>query len=636
MFPTHHPSLNQLWSHLLLEELCRWGVAHCCLAPGSRSTPLVMAATQLPQLQQHHHFDERGLGFLALGLAKASATTVAVITTSGSAVANLYPALIEAHHSGVRLVIISADRPPHLHDCGANQSIRQTGMFANYPRARLELPPPSRSLTAGALLMHVDQSMAAIQTETGGVLHINCMFDEPLYPQEPALDFSDYLRELDAWRNHQQPLTQAIEPAPLPLPEACDWQAFVNKPGLIVAGALSDPASAQAVLALATQLGWPVLADIQSQLKFEPAVIGLADLLLCDEAARDLLAQHCHLLQFGGRLVSKRLQAFIDTQPWAAFWVVHPGDYPLAPGRNSSRFFPAPIAPWCHALQRGLLTQQGLLAQRDMLTPRDQPLTPAERPAATAPLAGPETAAGANDPAHLNGYQKQNSLHILNNLQRLNNKRRQRLIEHFESGDALSEPAVAYQVLKAAPLKSRVFAGNSLSIRLLDMVGGNLPASLHLFANRGASGIDGLVATAAGCARLDATPCTLLLGDTSLLYDLNSLALVRDLPGPLAIVVLNNDGGGIFHLLPVPNEQLLREHYQRPHGYHFADACRMFNLAYSRPDTLPAFAALYQQTLAGQQTRIIEVVVDAQQTALAIKQLTQRSTPHHVQGTPTP
>lgn len=141
---------NRRWATLILESLTRHQVKHVCIAPGSRSTALTLAAAAHPHLICHTHFDERGLGHLALGLAKASGTPVAVIVTSGTAVANLYPALIEASLTGEKLVLLTADRPPELIDCGANQAIRQPGMFASYPVQALDLPRPTlKSARAG-------------------------------------------------------------------------------------------------------------------------------------------------------------------------------------------------------------------------------------------------------------------------------------------------------------------------------------------------------------------------------------------------------------------------------------------------------------------------------------------------------
>ena len=172
---------NRRWATLILEALTRHQVQHVCIAPGSRSTPLTLAAAAHPHLICHTHFDERGLGHLALGLAKASGQRVAIIVTSGTAVANLYPALIEAGLTGEKLVLLTADRPPELIDCGANQAIRQTGMFASHPVQSLDLPRPTPEISARWLVSALDNTLAH---QTHGAVHINCPFAEPLYGED--------------------------------------------------------------------------------------------------------------------------------------------------------------------------------------------------------------------------------------------------------------------------------------------------------------------------------------------------------------------------------------------------------------------------------------------------------------------
>ncbi len=191
-FSNQHATFNHVWSSLLLEELFRLGVRDLVLAPGSRSAPLTMAAAAHQGFRRHLHFDERGLGFMALGLAKGRNRPVAVIMTSGTAVANLWPAVAEAQLTGVPLIILSADRPHELIDNGANQAIDQQGIFGRYPVYQQNLPSPTPTIPAAFVLSSVDQALAK-QALTPGVVHFNCMYPEPLYPGEHYQDFSDYL-----------------------------------------------------------------------------------------------------------------------------------------------------------------------------------------------------------------------------------------------------------------------------------------------------------------------------------------------------------------------------------------------------------------------------------------------------------
>ena len=203
-FASQHATFNHVWSSLLLEELYRLGVRDIALASGSRSAPLTMAAAAHPGFRRHLHFDERGLGFMALGLAKGSGRPVAVIMTSGTAVANLWPAVAEAQLTGVPLIILSADRPPELIDNGANQAIDQQGIFGRYPVYQQNLPSPTPTIPAAFVLSSVDQALAR-QALTPGPVHFNCMYPEPLYPGEAYLDFSDYLAPLGDWLHSREP-----------------------------------------------------------------------------------------------------------------------------------------------------------------------------------------------------------------------------------------------------------------------------------------------------------------------------------------------------------------------------------------------------------------------------------------------
>ncbi len=178
-----HSVFNRQWAEVILEALSRHGLSHVCIAPGSRPTPLTLAAVAHSKLVCHTHYDERGLGYFALGLAKVISKPVAVIVTSGTAVANLYPALIEAGLTGENIIFLTADRPAELIDSGANQAIRQTAIFADHPAQTLALPNPTQAINAQWLVSTIDNAMNNL---SHGTLHINCPFAEPLYGDSSA------------------------------------------------------------------------------------------------------------------------------------------------------------------------------------------------------------------------------------------------------------------------------------------------------------------------------------------------------------------------------------------------------------------------------------------------------------------
>ena len=562
VFASQHATFNHVWSSLLLEELYRLGVRDITLASGSRSAPLTMAAAAHPGFRRHLHFDERGLGFMALGLAKGTGRPVAVIMTSGTAVANLWPAVAEAQLTGVPLIILSADRPPELIDNGANQAIDQQGIFGHYPVYQLNLPSPTQTIPAAFVLSSVDQALAQ-QARTPGPVHFNCMYPEPLYPGDHYQEFGDYLAPLGDWLRSGEPWSpwQLGEQA---CPVQPDWAELRGKCGVIVAGRIQDPVQGKAVAELAERLGWPLLADLQSQIRFDSRNLIHMDLALQNSCFVSELARAEVLLQFGARLVSKRLGQFIKQHPWQDYWLVDPQPARLDPD---------------YRLRRRLLCE----------------------PAAFV----------AAHPVH--ETEMQQPWHRLQERQQGASQQIRAACNRF------SELGVCHRLNRL--IEGQLFVGNSMPARLMDMLGETGKGPSRVMTNRGASGIDGLIATAYGFAQSREEPTTLLLGDLSALHDLNSLALFGKGSQPLVVILLNNDGGSIFRMLPVPTgDRLLETYYCLPHGLHFEHAAAMFGLQYRAPTTLAEFEQNYAQALEKGVT-LIEIKVPSQEVAEDLKAL---------------
>lgn len=549
--------LNRIWARTLLEELSRLGVREVCLAPGSRSTPLALEADAHPALNLHAHFDERGLGFLALGMAKASGRPVAVIVTSGTAVANLLPAVVEAGLTGEQLVLLTADRPVELIGCGANQAICQPGIFSSHVTARLDLPSPSVSVPLSWLLTAVDDLLFR-QRRQGGAVHINCPFPEPLYSPDPPDESQYYIGLLADWRSAAQPYTcVSVQPAQVAVPD--DIQVLRSKKTVIIAGDM--PANdAKAVAALAAALACPLLCDPQSGLGSDWTHYDLW--LQVDALAAPL--NDCNLiLQFGSRLISKRLTQWTARQVserQSDYWYVSADRTRHNPDHLPQRHFVARIADWADK--------------------------------ALAVLAN----TGTGDDWSGQTPQLQSLLQWRHEQQALRHTAQQihaRVGHYLAASGAMSELALSMD-LSHRGQQAVLFLGNSLMARLVDMF--SVFNGRTVYTNRGASGIDGLVATAAGVQRASGQPLMLILGDTSLLHDLNSLALLTHSKTPVVIVVTNNDGGAIFDLLPVPPDR--KPHlYQMPHGYQFEHAARQFGLAYCKTGTLAAYQSVVNEHL---------------------------------------
>lgn len=548
-------TFNRRWAEVIVEALTRHGIRHICIAPGSRSAPLTLAAAEHPAVTCHTHFDERGLGHLALGLAKSSRQTVALIVTSGTAVANLYPAVIEAGLTGEKLVVLSADRPPELIHCGANQAIDQQGIFASHA-ATLNLPRPTADISARWLAAAIDDRISQL---TAGALQINIPFAEPLYGEDNG-EYMAWRSALGDWWQQQQPWVSYCQDNPVS--EIADWPQWRQKRGVVIAGRLSAEQGI-AVAAWAQQLGWPLLSDVQSQ---TGTPLPAADLWLANPGAQRILAEAELVVQFGAQLVSKRLLQWQASLQTAMFWLIDP-----LPGRREA------------ASLQGLR----LVCDVDSWLQRH----PAQ----------------SRDPwaSDLNG---------------LVARMQQRIAQ---SCQPFGEAQLAHRLAELLPPEGQLFIGNSLIVRLVDALA-QLPAGYPLFCNRGASGIDGLLSTAAGVQRGQPRPTLVLLGDISALYDLNALALLRDAPAPLVLLVINNNGGQIFSMLPTPELQRQR-FFCMPQQVNFSHAAAMFGLHYRCPEQWQALQQQVEQCWQQGGVSLIELVVEPQRGAATLNALVQQA-----------
>ena len=539
---------NRCWSKVILETLVRQGVTHFCIAPGSRSTPLTLEAVRLQNANRalcHTHFDERGLGFFALGIAKSTKKPVAVIVTSGTAAANLYPAIIEARQSHVNLIVLTADRPPELLECGANQAILQENMFADYPLANLNLPRPSQDYAASWLISKIEQACHK-QAEEAGVIHINVPFAEPLYDANAEeIDVHPWLAPVQRWLSQNKSWTTY----PAPHQEVLiheHWDQWRTKRGIIVAGRM--PAEqAMGIASWANTMGWVLLTDIQSGVE---ASLPYADIWLANQTVKQKMLQADIVIQLGNRFISKRINQFL-AEFKNEYWIVDENPQAVDPYHHSHTRFVAKIHHWLRA--HPPLRQKPWLLEALALS----------KFCAT-------------------------------------------FIEQQVGGN-LNEASLAHHIERLLPNNGTLFLGNSLFVRLVDALT-KLPEAYPIHTNRGASGIDGLLATVAGIGIGSNQPVVALVGDTSALYDLNSLALFKKLTQPTILFIINNNGGAIFDMLPVDAE-VKDKFYRMPHHTEFSQVASMFDLKYARPYTWADLSAVLKQAYSRREATIIEIKV---------------------------
>lgn len=534
---------NYYFSYQLIDQLIKQGVQDFFLAPGSRSTPLVLAIANHFKARSHIHFDERGLAFYALGFAKASKKPVALIVTSGTAVGNLLPAVMEAKHDSVPLILLTADRPPELRDCGANQSCDQVHIFGSYVRWHIDLPCADELSSIKSLPTTIAQAVYYAQ----GPVHLNCMFREPLSSPHKSLE---PLSSIHYTRASLIPSSSIIEQY------ASHLKDHLN--GVIIATATSPVAP---VIALAEKLSWPIFPDILSPLRAlnHPLIISHFDLILKTHPCSFEAA-----IQMGERFVSKTLLQTLEKSPPKFYLQVLEGPHRFDPAHIINHRMQSDISSFC----------QMLCLKLDI----------------------PEIS------FHLQLWQ----------IRQLQTSKK--LSDYFMKQTALSEPAIAHLLEQK---NSALFLGNSMPIRdancYLPVVSG------PVFANRGLSGIDGNIATICGIAIGMQKHTIGLLGDLSFLHDLNSLALIAKSPYPCTLIVINNQGGGIFSFLPLDQPKTIKEtFFATAHEISFSSAAELFSLPYYAPQDLISLKKLLQQD---PHSCIIELTTNRERNFLDHKQI---------------
>jgi 2-succinyl-5-enolpyruvyl-6-hydroxy-3-cyclohexene-1-carboxylate synthase len=552
----------------LVDALVGAGVVDVVIAPGSRSTPLVAACVHDERVRCRVVHDERSGAFVALGLARGG-RPAALLVTSGTAVANALPAVVEADADHVPLVILSADRPLEAIDTDANQTIDQRFFFGSRARAFVDVPPPEDQPDPDAVACAVFDAVACAQRAPRGPVHVNARYRKPLEPTstptpEPAR------------RRHLRPGCHVDD---------ATAEAFValvalagDETGAIVAGAARDDDDCAGMAALARALGWPVLACATSGLRapgrLDARVVGSAALLA--QAGHPLPAVDV-VLRLGGNVVDESLAGVVAR----ARRVVRIDDDGR---RRLERAGPTTVVTASPAALAEALGRRG---ER---SPTSSPATSSSTTATTATttwldvLARDERAAAAL-----------------------------RALDAQAGTAAIDEPLAARAVVAAALSSgARLFAGNSLSIRTVERF---CPVVPRVVANRGTSGIDGLLSTAAGLA-VAGGPTLALVGDVSFLHDagaLSSLSPWGKAGLPLRVVVVDNRGGQIFRHLPIAtNADLLSPYFTTPHDVDLVALCHAYGVRAARVVDVSALRAALSAPIDG--LDVVVAAVDPEQS----------------------
>jgi 2-succinyl-5-enolpyruvyl-6-hydroxy-3-cyclohexene-1-carboxylate synthase len=475
----------------LVDEWVRCGVRHAVVAPGSRSTPMALALADQPRLRLQVHHDERSAGFLALGLALESLVPTVVLTTSGTAAVELHPAVVEAHLSQVPLLVCTSDRPPELRDVGAPQAIDQTHLYGRAARWFHD-PGVPHEAGAGRWRALAARSYAEATAAGGGPVHLNLPFREPLVGEPGPLPASRpggaaWVRQLPA-----EGLSESV----------VGIGALAGRRGVVLAGRGSG--DADALEHVAGALGWPVLADPRAPSRRpSPVVVAHPDAFLRDPEVADALRPEV-VLRLGESPASRVVGEWVAASRAEEIVVAGPGRW-LDP----------------HATARTVLAQDPHLVLDAWRAQLDE--------------SGGVRPAGAGD--------------WLARWRTADEAAAAALAEVLAATSGHTEPGLARAVTAALPDGARLVLSSSMPVRDVEWYAAPR-RSVRVHANRGANGIDGVVATAVGVAAASGAPTALLIGDVAFLHDVNGLLGAGDRGADLVVVVVDNDGGGIFSFLP--------------------------------------------------------------------------------------
>ncbi len=550
---------NTALASAFVEELARGGLRHAVVSPGSRSTPLAVALWRQPEIEVSVIVDERSAAFFALGAAQATRAPVALLCTSGTAAANYHPAICEADESGLPLVVLTADRPPELRGVGAGQTIDQIKLYGESVRWFCEVG--THEADDDGLLHYRSvgcRALAAARGETRpGPVHLNLPWREPLAPLavEGAVTATDPLA-LEG--RDGRPLTAVtsidLEPSAFLLDEVAGHIGDAIS-GVIIAGRQLDPELREPLSHLARASGFPILAEPTSQLRCGPHnrsyVVSTYDLMLRDEHfARSVVPDL--VLRFGEMPTSKPLRSWLSASGADQIVIDPYGGWNEPTNRAAAilRADPTELAAgWATRLEKEA-------------RPAPQRWLDAERSARAA-------------------------------------------IGSAFADNAISEPALHHALGQAHHDGDLVYTASSMPIRDQEAFLGSGDADVSFLCNRGTNGIDGLISSGIGAAHASGKPTTIVTGDLGLLHDIGGLAALQDVSAPVRIVVIDNDGGGIFGFLPQA-EALGGEEFEAllgtPRGVDVAKAAALFRLPHRR---LGSLAELDDALMAG--TGLIEV-----------------------------
>lgn len=506
----NHTEILTRYTANFVDELSKSGITDAVISPGSRSTPMAMSLTEHPDLNQWVVIDERSAAFFALGMAKKTKRPVTLVCTSGTAAANYFPAIVEAHYSRVPLVVLTADRPHELRDVGAPQAIEQIKLYGDYVKwfQEMALPEADSSMLQYAR-SRASRAVNTAQEGNAGPVHVNFPLREPLIP-DFTLDNLWGQLTLQAY----YPVNTGERRLSPDQVNQLSQKLHSSQKGLIVCGPQTETDFAAAVVKLAAAWGLPILADPLSHVRSgqhpKENIIEGYDAILRNEMIREQLKPD-YIIRFGAMPVSKPYLFYVKEHHDVPQYIVENEAGYREPAGNRTEFIYADPVMLCHDL------------------------------------------AGSNDITSDENW--------LTAWKTMNDVAKKHLLEDVDT-HSLTEGNAVQNLLEMIPDKSSLYVGNSMAVRDLDTFFMTTSKKVDILANRGANGIDGMLSSGAGAAAVG-DPVTLLLGDLSFFHDSNGLLAAKHYNVNLTVLLINNNGGGIFSFLPQVNHE---EHFEALFG----------------------------------------------------------------------
>ncbi|MBK7104368.1 MAG: 2-succinyl-5-enolpyruvyl-6-hydroxy-3-cyclohexene-1-carboxylic-acid synthase [Ignavibacteriae bacterium] len=544
---------NYFWSSLFVEKLSQFGIQNVCVSPGSRNTPLTLAFANHKKFKKYIHVDERSSGFFALGISKKINKPVAIVTTSGTAVVELYPAIIEAYNQRIPLIICTADRPEYLRNTGANQTINQDDIYKNHIRFFCDFGLPSLDKNEiENYCSKIDEGILTGSKNNIGPIHFNFPFKKPLVPEtfsdEIIFSVSDFVQENKYFPIESVSISNQFIYVSEKIKESnkvaifCSWDNFNKK-------------FYNELVKFSVKNNIPIFVDGTSDLRFtksknENIIVNHSAFLQNQDLNEELI------IQFGNAPTSQSVLKYLENTKAKKILINSFGDI-KDPSQNKPLIIENDSQEFLEFLNSQNLNSQNKIEWKKKII----------------------------------------------NLDRKSEKIKNTILQNSKIN---LEPYWPNELLNIIPNNSNLFISNSLPIREFDFFTSKKKNNIKIFTNRGASGIDGIISTASGIASQSKEKTFLVIGDLAFYHNISALSTLTDLKIPLIIILVNNNGGGIFSMLPIANtKNHFDEYFNTPLNLNFSKIVKSFGGNYSN---LKSYIGFHKNLAAAISSKIFTVI----------------------------